>query len=96
MLSGLDPLLLLILDSLVGCCGLHIRDYFFCVVVIAASDEHVLLGLVLFDSIESKSHLQMLVGIYAVIARPIESQVIIDVLLPFHVILLLDADICKI
>ena len=95
ILSRLGPLVLLIRDSLVGCSGLHIRDY--CrVVVIAGSDEHVLLGLVFFDSIESKSHLQMLVGIYAVIARPIESQVIIHVLLPFHVILLLDADICKI
>ena len=56
----------------------------------------MLLGLVLFDGIERKSHLQMLVGIHTEIARPIETQVIIDVLLSFHVILLLDADVCQI
>ncbi len=56
----------------------------------------MLLGLVLFDGIESKSHLQMLIGIYTVIARPIETQVIINILLSFHVILLLDADVGQI
>ena len=53
-------------------------------------------GFVLFDGIESDSHFEMLISINTVIAGSVKHQIIIHVLLPFHVVLLLDANIGKI